>query len=206
GRTFTRLYREWMDSLRTQYGVLADSLGAVGVTQPEPLTTHGYRARHPRFSPDGSRVAYAVADGRSVARTRVIGSADGHELRATRRNTLAALAWTPDGGIVTSQLEWQHPYRFVSDLVLIDAHGREHRLTEGARLQDPDVARDGRRIVAVANDAGLTGLVLLDFDGARVTGTRTLVPPEAGVQWALPRFAPGGAPGGAAGGAPSSAY
>src|SRR5690606_8949909 len=143
---------EWQDSLELRYTRLAESLGASGITGSQRLTTRGYRAQHPRYSHDATRVAYAAADGRSVTQTRIIDAADGQGMRATRRNSLASLAWLPDGGIVTSQLEWQDPARLYSDLYCIDAQGREHRLTNGERLQDPDASRDGSRIVAVASD------------------------------------------------------
>jgi len=192
GQTFTRLYDTWLDSLRTQYAVLEDSLRATGLTDARSLTGHGYRAAYPRFSPDAGRIAYAAADGRSVAQTRIIDAGSGAVIGGTRRATLNSLAWLPDGSIVTSQLEWRDAARLYSDLYRIDAGGREHRLTRGARLQDPDASRDGRRIVAVANENGSTAIVLLDYDAGHVTNRRTVAPHAPGVQWALPRFSPDG--------------
>lgn len=192
GHTFTNLYDVWLDSLRADHASLADSLARVGLTRSTALTTHGYRAAHPRFSPDGRHVAYAAADGRSVARTRVIDAQTGVELRAARRNSIASLGWLPDGSIVTSQLEWRDNARLFSDLYRIDGRGQEHRLTTGARLQDPDASRDGRRIVAIRNDGGTTGIVLLDYrDGAVVT-RRAITSFTPDVQWAFPRFSPDG--------------
>lgn len=190
GQTFTELYAEWLDSTEVRHRRLADSLRAEGITGSQLLTTRGYRASHPRFSLDATRVAYAASDGRSVTQTRIIDPEDGHRIRATRRNSLATIAWLPDGGIITSQLEWQDPARLFSDLYLVDAQGREHRLTDGARLQDPDVTRDGSRIIAIANDDGRTSIVLFDYVDGSLENRRTLVPSEAGVQWALPRFSP----------------
>ncbi len=192
GHTFTELYDEWLVHLRSRYAALADSLAAIGLTDAAPLTEHGYHARHPRISPDGKRVAYAAADGRNVARTRILDATTGRELAAARRTSLAAIAWTPSGDLVTSQLEWNDRYRYLADLYRVDQQGREHRVTRGARLQDPDVAYDGRRIVAIRNDAGSTDVVLLGFDGERITTQRTITDGNAQVHWALPRFGPDG--------------
>jgi len=192
GQPFTRLYDVWLDSLRAQYTALEDSLRAVGLTDALSLGGHGYRVAYPRFSPDAGRIAYAAADGRSVAQTRIIDADSGAVIGGTRRATLNSLGWLPDGSIITSQLEWRDAARLYSDLYRIDARGRERRLTHAARLQDPDVSRDGRRIVAVANENGSTAIVLLDYDDGRVTNRRTIVPYTTGVQWALPRFSPDG--------------
>lgn len=192
GQTFTRLYDAWLDSLRTEYAALADSLQRDGLTRAAVLTADGYRAAHPRFSPGGSRIAYAAADGRTVAQTRIIDAHTGRQLAATRRNSLASIAWLPDGSIITSQLEWQNAARLYSDLYRIDERGREQRLTRGERLQHPDVSRDGRRIVAVANEGGSTSILLLDYAAGRILARRTIVPPASHVQWALPRFSPDG--------------
>ncbi|MGH7506566.1 MAG: hypothetical protein ACRELX_12975, partial [Longimicrobiales bacterium] len=125
GHTFTQLYDSWQDQLHAHYVALADSLRTAGLTPFTRLSDAGYRARHPHFSRDG-RIAYAAADGRTVAQTRVVDAATGKRMRATRRNTIASLAWTPDAQIVTSQLEWDGRYRFRSDLYRIDRRGREH--------------------------------------------------------------------------------
>lgn len=190
GHSFTELYDEWLAHLDEHYAAVADSLRAIGITTSERLTDHGYRARYPRFAADGS-IAYAAADGRTVTQTRVL-AANGAPLLARRRNSIAALSWTPDGGIITSQLEQQDRYRLYSDLYRIDAAGREHRLTNGARLEDPDVSRDGSHIVAIRNEAGATDLQLLRFDGQRAFDPRTIARGDADIQWARPRFAPDG--------------
>jgi hypothetical protein len=61
-------------------------------------------------------------------------------------------------------------------------------MTEGARLLQPDVARDGR-IVALRAGGGTTVPVVIDAPGA---APRDLVPPSLDVQWAYPRWSPDG--------------
>lgn len=190
GATFTQLYDQWQTQLQSRYASLADSLRTIGLTAFVSLTDAGYGARHPRIAHDG-RIAYAASDGRTVAQTRII-DATGTQLRATRRNTSASLAWTPDGQIITSQLEWDGRYRFRSDLYRIDREGREHRLTDGERLRDPDVAPDARHIVAIKSDGGITSVALLGFDGERITTRRTIARGGLTLHWALPRFSPDG--------------
>ncbi|HEX6363480.1 MAG TPA: hypothetical protein VFZ93_11010, partial [Albitalea sp.] len=187
GESFGSAYRHWRDALAPRYRALADSLRATGLTTGTRITSHGRSALFPRVSPDGSRIAYDADDGREVNATRVLDRTTGRRLRAWRRNGSGALAWLPDGsGLVVSQLEFAGPYRLRQDLWRIDDDG-EHRLTHGARVQDPDVSRTGR-IVAIENGAGTTWPVLVDADGSR----RALTGAMPDVHWAFPRWAPDG--------------
>ena len=70
----------------------------------------------------------------------------------------------------------------------IGAEGGRERMTEGARLLQPDVARDGR-IVALRGGGGTTVPVVIDAAGG---APRDLVAPSLDVQWAYPRWSPDG--------------
>jgi Tol biopolymer transport system component len=187
GESFDDAFAAWRADLERRYTRLADSLRATRLTESERLTTHPRRAMLPRVSADGRLLAYAAEDGRSVSATRVIDLATGRVLASHRRNGLGATSWLPDGGLLVSQLEFRGPYRIFSDLWTLGAGGR--RLTHGARVQDPDAARDGERIVAVQNGAGVTRLVL----SRRSTGeVRPITPADPAVLWASPRWSPAG--------------
>ncbi|MGH7506793.1 MAG: hypothetical protein ACRELX_14140, partial [Longimicrobiales bacterium] len=190
GASFDDAYADWRRALETRVTALADSLRAEGLTESERVTDHQWYALYPRMSPDGSRLAYAAQDGRDVTATRVLDVATGERLWNVRRNGLGGLAWLPDGsGLVVSQLEYTSTYRIRQDLVLVTPGGTE-RITRDARLQDPDVAGDGLRIVAVENDAGTNRLVIVD----RTTGeVRPLTEFAPDVHWASPRWSPDGA-------------
>jgi Tol biopolymer transport system component len=190
GASFDEAYAAWRDTLALRYAALADSLGARGLTEPERVTTHGYYAVHPRLSPDGGALAYAVQDGRETTSTRVLDAATGRRLWQQRRNGTGGLAWLPDGsGVVVSQLEYASPYDIFQDLYVVTADS-ERRITRRARLQDPDVARDGTRVVAVENGGGTNRIVLASLAGG---GVRGVTPAEPDVHWAFPRFSPDGA-------------
>ncbi len=205
GRSFTGLWSDWHDALRRRYSALADSLRAGGAIPPTELTGAGRYAAFPRVSPAGRWIAYAASTGRDDPATWLIAppgaapdSATGRAalgpIRLARRDQdgtdLGPASWLPDGtGLITAQLEFDGPYRLYSDLFALRLDRSEERLTRGLRLSTPDVASDGRRVVAVQTGEGATSLVLYDL---RTAELRTLVPPRPGVAWALPRWSPDG--------------
>jgi hypothetical protein len=188
GVTFSRAWGEWRDSLRTAYAAQADSLRAAGLTEPEQLTGEGRYTQFPRWSPDGSLLAFAQSTGRDDPVTRVL-HPDGRVESVAARKTVGPLAWTPDGsGLVTSQLDLVDPYRTFSDLYQVPLNGDTRRLTRAERLSEPDVAADGR-MVAVRGGGEANALVVMDVDGGPA---RTLVEAAPGVWWSAPRWSPDG--------------
>jgi Tol biopolymer transport system component len=189
GTPFTELFTDWRNGLERRYHALADSLSAAGLTTPERMARGEYNTLHPRVGKDG-RVAYASADGRSAASNRVLDPIAGTASTLSRRNDIGPSTWFPDGSLLTAQIEFDGPYRVYSDLYRVDARGREHRLTRGARLTEPDLAPNGRRVVAVQTEGGTNRLVSYDL----ASGTlRPLTEALPNVHWAYPRWSPDGA-------------
>lgn len=190
GRSFDAAWSEWADSLKARFTAQADSLRALApVTQPEVLTGAGRFAGFPRFSPDGSEIAFAAAPGTEEPSTRVI-QPDGSIRTLAARTTLGPSAWRPDGrGLVTAQLDYADPYRIYSDLVHVSGSGADRRLTRAARLLEPDVHPAGGRAVAVRNGEGSNRLVVVDLDEGAVAPLSDV---ELDTHWTLPRWSPDG--------------
>lgn len=187
GRSFTELYAEWREELEGRYGALADSLAAAGITRTKSVGKGGYNTLHPRVGPDG-RVAYASADGRNAAANRILDPTTGEVRTLSRRNDIGPVSWFPDGALLTAQLEFDGPDRIYSDLYRVDERG-ERRLTRRARLTEPDLAPDGRRVVAVQGGGGTNRLAVVDLESGVITH---LADADPEVHWAFPRWAPGG--------------
>lgn len=189
GVSFAGAWEEWVDSLGVRYRALADTLARrAPATEPRALTRHGYLAFSPRFSPDGSRVAYARRDGRDepgIHEMRVDGSGG---RRRGRTNGAEVLSWAPDGSIVTAQVDLVDPYRRFRDLYRFGADGTE-RITRRARVYLPDVHPGGGRAVAVQSTPGSTRLVEVDLADGSVT---PLVGDRTDEHWAYPRWSPDG--------------
>ncbi|MCI0433632.1 MAG: hypothetical protein L0271_08275 [Gemmatimonadetes bacterium] len=189
GESFDDAFAAWRADLQAKYTRLADSLRATGLTTSRRITSHGRWAVYPRWSPDGRRIAYAAEDGASVTATRIIDAADGQVLESHRSNGLGVQAWHPDGrSLVRSQFEYDGPYHILRDLDVVGENAR--RLTHQMRLQDPDFARDGERVIAVENGGGTNRLVMASLASGDVTPVTT---PDPAVQWAFPRWSPDGA-------------
>ena len=190
GVTFSKAWEGWQADLQARFQALADSLAtAAPITTGETLAAEGRRAFFPSVSPDGATLAFVRSDGRSDIQLRV-GDPDGsHDREFKRLNSLSDFTWLPDGSLVVSEMEFTGPFRIRSDLIHIDAEGRERRITRGARLAQPTPSPDGRTVVAVQSMGGTNRLVRVDLESGEVEG---LTPFLEDVHWAYPTWSPDG--------------
>ncbi len=192
GTPFNQLYEEWRVQAADSARAVARQVRAAGETETRPVAGRGPYAVAPRVSPDGRRLSFAASDWRSDPATRVLELPSGEPRTLARRNqfgiVLDPASWLPDGsGVVVAQLEFQGPYRLYSDFWRVDLDGREHRLTRGLRLTQPDVGPDGR-IAAIAAEEGALRLVVYDPDA----GVRALAEAVPGQSFDGPRWSPDG--------------
>ena len=190
GISFSDAWEVWRSDLQARFGDLADSLAAAApLTVGEPLASDGRRAFFPSVSPDGVRLAFARADGRTDMQIRV-GEPDGtNDRKFVRVSNLSDFAWLPDGSLVVSEVEFADPFRIRADLIRIDAEGRERRVTRGARVDHPTPSPDGRTVVAVQSMGGTNRLVRVDLESGDIQG---LTPFIEDVHWAFPAWSPDG--------------
>ncbi|HEX8316933.1 hypothetical protein [Longimicrobium sp.] len=189
GVSFSSAYGEWRQELQARYAAAADSLRAAGLTEPELLTTSGRNTEWPRYSPDGSRIAYSAYTGRDDPSTRILGP-EGDVQVIAGRTSIGPVSWRGDGqGLVTAQVDLVDPYRAFSDLYAVDVDGGAERMSRGARLLEPDMRRADGRIVAARGGGESTELVLVDADGRN---PRPLTGDDPDVRWSMPRWSPDG--------------
>jgi len=190
GTSFSRSWEEWEAELQARYRTLRDSLAAwAPLTRGETLTEEGYYALNPAPSPSGDRVLFSRQDGHSDNQLRLLDPNTGKSGKLARTNSLANFSWTPEGGVVFSQIEYVDAYRLRGDLYRIRPDGGEERLSRGERLDHPDVDPTGRWVVAVQEGRGTNRLVLLDLESREIIPLNDY---ESPVHWSYPRWSPGG--------------
>ncbi len=169
----------------------AAARGARGLSPSVLVTTRGIRQGEPRFSPDGSWIAYTSSTLERFPELRLVRPDGSQDQRLTLRNGGSGVAWTPDGkALVYAELQVHRTYAILGDLSVVDvASGRVRRLTRGMRALDPDVSPDGRTIVFARKLGDRSDLFTIDSDG---TGLKRLTTSLAGVEWSDPRFDPKG--------------
>lgn len=191
GRGLHGSWKAWADGLAAAARNEASSRGERGLTAARALTTRGIRQLGPRFSPDGTWIAYTSGTLARYPQIRLV-RPDGSEDRVLAwRNGGSSLAWTPDGrALVFAEMQVHRTFSVFGDLSELDlANGRAKRLTRGLRARDPDVSPDGGAIVFVRKLGDRSELFTVGRDGR---DPRPLTASEAGVEWSGPRFSPRG--------------
>lgn len=146
----------------------------------------GMYAESPRWVSNDS-VIWSASNGRDVAGVYVADvRAGGEPRRLARRNALDVNVSMGGDSVLFAQTELRDPYTVRSDL-WIGRGDSERRITDDARLTQPDLRRDGA-IIAVQLGATRTRLVRVDASGR----ARPLAALDDGSNWAEPRWSPDG--------------
>ncbi len=215
GQTYEQLYPVWVRHLRALY---ADQLQRIeaegGLREGTRITHHGYVVSAPRFVPPAARggsqeeIVFYRDDGRSRSGLYRLSFADPCCARSVadgellvRTDGQSSATFEPDGSLVYhSNAVFKRVYSY-NDLFRIPPHaadtsgyaGNAVRLTEGERIQAPDLSADGTRLVFTKNHRGTTTLMLAERSPTGAFGAaRVLVPSAEFEQAYTPRFSPDG--------------
>ncbi|GFO69130.1 hypothetical protein GMLC_27090 [Geomonas limicola] len=167
GRSYDQLYNDMLLDLRAEQQKKIATLSSKPFTPTIILSNRGERLTNPRFSPDGSRLAYTRRDPHDHTTVVITDRSGTNQLAEFRRlPSDGSLSWSRDGSrLYFTQAEINRGFDVYQDLYRYEvALDRVTRLTRGERLSGVDVSPDGSRFVAVTSDRGSQNLVLLERD------------------------------------------
>ncbi|RPJ60594.1 MAG: hypothetical protein EHM24_27075, partial [Acidobacteria bacterium] len=142
--------------------------------QPSRLTHHGFGVGVPRFTADGAFLLYSLQTPHGFPSLQLMAAAEGaRSTQITTRYGGEGLSLSRTHAFF-DQVEIEDNVALRSDLFAARLpDGRATRLTRGARLLDPAVSPDGRRLVAIRAEGGRRDLAWFDVrsdgDGPRLT-------------------------------------
>ena len=191
GESGRKIYRDWMEALRREYTARTQPIRDHQVAG-ELLEREGFSNFYPRFSPNGTRLAYVSNRGEhfNLMSLYVVdletgekltydmeGVSDGaqtytcslgHEHRV-RSGVGGAVSWHPNGESIVYARTKDTPEGFrYSDLYRFDlSTKKETRITSRARAFAPTYSPDGSRIVFISHGDGSSNLNLLDVETGR---------------------------------------
>ncbi len=194
GRSFPELWAEYAEAERGRGEEVVTAVRERPVTAARRLTARGGRAENPRWSPDGSFVAYwrRPLDGRPGL-FRV--SPEGEDLgRAATVDANGTFALRTPGEAIAAIGEVHREFRVYDDLRRVDLRtGRTRALTRGERATDPDLAPGGAFLVYVQRSGpGVLALVRRPLDAAGRLGAREVLFSHRGAEVYEPRVSPDG--------------
>jgi Tol biopolymer transport system component len=165
GKSYKDLYREMLVELQREQEERIAALEAIPLTSTRILAAEGEQLTHPRFSPDGERIAFHLRDPHrheAIGILRVDGSGRRDVVR--RLDSDRSLAWSPDGRtLYYTQADFMgFNYDYYQDLYAHDLEsGKERRLTRGLRVSEPDPSPDGTAFAVVLSRRGSRNLSIL---------------------------------------------
>lgn len=195
GQQFNRsLGRLWRDYQSALIKVAADvpQEGLARRLTDEAYDVFGARFLSPSCDGCPAEIAYSVRNPHEFPALKVIGATGGPARTLTTRYLGGGLG-VSHTHLVFDQRELHRNVGLFSDLFSVDRRtGDVRALTSGLRLQDPDLSRDARQLVATRHDRGARHLVIAAIDDHGSLGGVTTLVAEADTQFVAPRWSPDG--------------
>lgn len=201
GQSLTDLWEKWRLSELAFAREVRQQVENRGVTASRQITFHGRNITGARYSPDGKQIVYSRSspvDGSTVRTIHRDGSSDTTLLLQTYS---PRFSFSPDGkAFYFSQNAVNERFNDYNDLYRYDLEAddvvklRAVPNMPSLRARDPDVSRDGERLVFVQNKLHQSWVSIATLGGKNrdELHVRTLVPPHGDMQHAAPRFSPDG--------------
>ena len=192
GEDGEQIYRAWISELRAAYGTRTEAIRASEVSG-EILAGEGFNNFYPKYSPDGSRIAYLSNQGEDFSSTALYvldvekGIAEkvdlpggefagsyaytcslGHRLV---RSVSGPIDWHPEGNsIVYARTGDTSEGYLYSDLYTYSFENKSRkRLTRDQRASAPVWAPDGNSVAYVVEHDGSTNLYVLHTDTGEIS-------------------------------------
>jgi Tol biopolymer transport system component len=189
GKDGNEIYNEWSEFVRNDYIKRTASVSA-NLVQGELLAQKGFGNFYPTYSADGSKMIYISNKNSdyfspSSIYLRDMKTGEEKEITSSIRSTIS---WVPgETKIVYAKLSDQNKNWYnVHDLYVYDLDKKkETRLTKNLRANQPDVSKDGSKIVFLFQKDGTTNLGIVNIDG---TGFRQITFFQNGEQVYNPKF------------------
>ena len=195
GKSYRDLYADMIAAVKKEQSQRIAILSSAPFTPLATISSQGENLTNPRFSPDGSRIAFTRRDPHDHTMT-VITDNTGSKVTAEfrRRYSDGSICWSPDAGrIYFTQAEINRGFNTYQDLYAYDvSRDSISRLTHGQRLGDVEISPDGKLFAAVVSSRGSQNLALMDVQDTGKEAPARLVTEYAMQRVSSPRWSPDG--------------
>jgi hypothetical protein len=195
---YASVFGKPLDELWDDYqATLKAEVGSSPIIEATRLTHHGHTVVGPRFRRRDCpscplEVVYSVRTPHAFPTLNVV-ALDGSPSRPLTTRYLGSTTGIGRDVLVYDQQELHRSVGLYSDLFTLDSRsGNVVRLTEGARLVDPDLSPDGETIVAAREGLGRRELVTVRMNGSSTALPAVVLVSEADTQFSTPRWSPDG--------------
>ncbi|MCI0708256.1 MAG: biopolymer transporter Tol [Ignavibacteriae bacterium] len=167
-KTGEELYEEWKQSQLAVYQKTLHNIGAL--VEGEVIEERGFGNFYPTFMPGGKNIAYVATGGRDYFSLSTVYMYDRETKKKERvvSGVRSALSFSPDGRyLYYSKATSENPYWSKQfDIYRYDLQQEdEQRFTHGWRAMNPQLSRDGSKLVFVVSHDGTTNVAVADADG-----------------------------------------
>ena len=195
GKSYRELYADMVVALKKEQSLRIESLSQAPFTSLSTISRTGENLTNPRFSPDGSRIAYTRRDPHDHTTTVITDQTGSTVLAEFRRQSSdGSICWSPDGGsLYFTQAEINRGFNVYQDLYAYHiAHGSLTRLTRGERLGEVEISPDGRFFAAVVSSRGSQNVALFEVSNPGKHTPPRLITDHALQRVSSPRWSPDG--------------